>query len=59
MVMHKLKSDGSFKKYNDLKLEREVEVGEELDLTLARAKEVNQALENYGLVWERVEEPEK
>ncbi|WP_239740536.1 MULTISPECIES: hypothetical protein [unclassified Mammaliicoccus] len=42
-------------KYKDLEVGNVVEIGEELEMTVKRANEVNKKLEVHGKILERVE----
>ena len=56
MVKHKLVATGQHQVYNDLKLNKKIKAGTQMDITLDRVAEINKGLENYDIMWVRVED---
>lgn len=56
MVKHKLVAKGQHKVYRDLKLNKKIKAGTQMDITLDRVNEINKGLEDYEMQWVRVED---
>lgn len=56
MVKHKLVANGKHKLYHDLKLNKKIKAGTQMDITLDRVDEINKGLEDYDIKWVRVED---
>ena len=56
MVKHKLVATGQHKVYKDLKLNKNIKAGAQMDITLDRVAEINKGLEDYDIKWVRVED---